>query len=97
MKTALFLLTLSTLTYGAATDLQQDVAPKAANRAFCNVNLMGGFNVTGGRCHFFDEVMTGIVSLEPLTIRCSRVTVTCNRGGQPVEVSMEKPDESETN
>lgn len=65
------------------------------DRAFCQVNLMGGFNVTGGRCRFFDEAMTGIVSLDPLTIRCSRINVSCNRDGKAIETVVQTSESSE--
>jgi len=89
MKIALFVFSLCTLAVAAE---ETRVTPEK-ERAFCNVSVMGGSNVTGGRCRFFDEVMTGIVSLDPLTIRCSTVRVTCNRDGKPVEVSMQNETE----
>ncbi len=85
----LFFLILAVPTILFATDVQRSAA-EPEDRAYCDVNLLGGLNVTGGRCRFFDEVMTGIVSTDPLTVRCSRIRVTCNRQGNPLEVKLEK-------
>ena len=92
MKTIFFLSLLTAVAFGAKSNNSVS-APK--DRAFCNVSMMGGFTTTGGRCRFFDEVMTGIVSLDPLTIRCSRVNVTCNRDGKAFETVVETDETSE--
>lgn len=43
----------------------------------CQVRVGFGHTTSGGRCFSYDEVMTGIQSVDPLMIRCSRLEVTC--------------------
>ncbi|MBI4406095.1 MAG: hypothetical protein HY537_18190 [Deltaproteobacteria bacterium] len=45
----------------------------------CNVRVMFKHNVQGGICPYLDEVMIGVVSLEPLTVRCGRLEAYCPR------------------
>ena len=72
------------------------VAPKinalsqSPERTFCNVNVGFGHPTQGSRCVFTDEVMTGIQSLDPFVILCSRVGVQCTRQeGAAEEVARE--------
>lgn len=67
----------SALAFGAA-ERATEIRAKGLPRG-CSVYLWPGSSVSGGRCVFSDSVMTGIQSVDPLTIRCSRLEVRCNR------------------
>ena len=45
----------------------------------CDVRTYMAHDTTSGRCSYWDEVMVGITRLDPLTIRCARLEVRCNR------------------
>ena len=47
-------------------------------RIRCSVRTYFGYNTTRPKCRWWDEVMIGITSVDPLTIRCARLEVTCN-------------------
>ncbi len=89
MKLLLAMIVLSSFAWGAET------AEKTDERSFCNVSLFSGSSVVGNRCRFFDEVMTGIVRLDPLTIRCSRLNVTCNRDRKVIPVTITEEKEND--
>jgi hypothetical protein len=65
------------------------------SRTNCNVNVWSGMPYQGNRCPFFDQVMTGIEKLDPLTIRCSRMSINCFRGKERVEATLENVESSE--
>jgi hypothetical protein len=45
----------------------------------CNVSTIGSRVYERNRCPYFDEVMVGIVKVEPMTIRCARLRNDCYR------------------
>ncbi len=69
----------------AAPERPQEISAKGLPRG-CSVYLWPGSQVSGGRCVFSDSVMTGIQSVDPLVIRCSRIEVRCTRPkSRPIE------------
>ena len=57
----------------------------SALAADCQVRTYFAHDVSGGRCIFNDEVMVGISKLEPLTVRCAKLEVRCNRPEEAIE------------
>ena len=58
--------------------------------ANCRVNVGFGSLSPGGRC-FSGEVMTGIRSMDPLQIYCSRITVDCPRDEEQTAAENKEP------
>ncbi len=54
---------------------------------YCNVNTYFVQNVSSGQCPYFDQVMVGVRSVNPLVIRCARLIVSCN----------DRPSDNDTN
>lgn len=76
-----FLISVSVL----AQEVEVDVDGK---RIFCDTSLYSAMTTSGGKCSFYDEVMVGIVKLDPLMVRCARIRVTCRSnsdGGEQLE------------
>lgn len=68
------------LSFAAVAETETLVTSKAPSRVGnCQVRIWSAHDVTGGRCTFFDEVMVGIRTVDPLVIRCGRLEVTCSR------------------
>lgn len=74
MKTILALMLCLAPAYATEQEVNFD-----GKRQNCNVRTVGAHDTIGGRCSFWDEVMVGISRLEPLTIKCARLIVTCDR------------------
>jgi len=69
----------------AGPETPQMVSAKGLPRG-CSIYLWPGSPVSGGRCIFSDSVMTGIQTVDPLVIRCSRLEVRCTRAkARPTE------------
>lgn len=47
----------------------------------CKVTTRIPYTTSMGQCHWQDEVMVGISSVDPLFIRCARLEVTCQPDG----------------
>ncbi len=58
----------------------------------CEVRIRYQHDVLGTRCTFYDEVMVGISSLDPLRIRCGVLEVSCNSRDVKKEDSYNLPD-----
>ncbi len=72
MKTILLIL-LFTFSCGAIESVEETTRPITN----CQVMKWGTHQTSGGRCLFSDEVMTGIISVDPLIVQCSMLRVTC--------------------
>jgi len=71
-----FLLAVSSMAHQVSnikTDSPEDLS--------CSTSVSGEYSAQN-RC-FYGDVMTGIRSINPLQIRCSRITVTCYRKSVP--------------
>ena len=78
MKVLILTLCLGTLASANHHEIQVD------GRS-CNVTTYFTQNITGGQCRWYDEVMVGIKSVEPLIIRCARLQVSCTKSSQSPE------------
>lgn len=76
--TGLFLLFLFFFQIKSFSDVQLN-ENESDQRQICIVQTIGAKPVSGSRCHYQDEVMVGVRSLEPLTILCAKLQVMCNR------------------
>ena len=65
-------------------------------RPGCSVRVWSGQPRQGGRCLFSDEVMTGIRSIDPMIILCSRLDVQCRDKVTGNEIPVETDRLSET-
>jgi len=45
----------------------------------CDVRTYFAYTTTRDRCTWRDDVMVGVASVDPLTIRCARLEVTCQK------------------
>ncbi|MCB0416846.1 MAG: hypothetical protein KDD39_04295 [Bdellovibrionales bacterium] len=63
------------ITWVLASAAIAEEAPTKVDTSRCNVRVAYGSSGTS-RC-FFDEVMIGIDSVDPLRVRCGRLEVTC--------------------
>lgn len=80
MKTIILLATLYFVPVLNAAQSQSE-----RQSLYCNTWLMGAHVVQGNRCRFSDEAMVGIESVDPMRIRCARISVRCNRNSVPEE------------
>lgn len=73
MKTWLFALgaVLAAVSVASTTGEHKGIGQR------CDVRTYLAHDVPGSRCNYWDEVMVGIKSVDPLTIRCARLEVTC--------------------
>ena len=76
MKTLILFCVLGITT--TAFSFPVEIQPSDSNRVQrCDARATFARDRLGGRCPFSDEVMVGIRRLDPLTIRCARLEVTC--------------------
>ena len=59
-----------------AQEIEVDIDGK---RTMCTTSLYSAMTTSGGKCRFYDEVMVGIMQMDPLMVRCARIRVTCSR------------------
>ena len=78
MKKLGFLFVLICLTPALASNFETELQI-GDQRGNCTVRTYFEHNVTGNRCRFWDEVMVGITSTDPMVIRCARLDVSCRQ------------------
>ncbi len=76
MKYLFPLLLLTSVTFAAEETIQLKIT--SPEDMYCTTNTYGEYIASGSRC-FYGDVMTGIQSVSPIQIRCSRLTVNCSR------------------
>lgn len=69
-----FLFVVDTTFAGDANHLLPEKA-----RLNCRATTKFATTVGGGRCRFRDEVVIGVVSVDPIIVRCARLDVQCSR------------------
>lgn len=78
------------LSAGALANDSGEGRPLLSQR--CETRTYLAHDTPGSRCNFWDEVMVGIAKLDPLTIRCARLEVTCPSAPLP-EDQKSSPDD----
>ena len=81
MKTVIFG-ALAVLSFGAVANDTLPIQDLKMDDRQCTVRTSFAHTVMTGKCSYWDEVMVGIASLEPLTIRCARLEVTCREAAE---------------
>ena len=64
------------------------------NRVFCNARTWGAHVVNDARCKYWDEVLVGIKSVDPMAVICARLDVSCPN--RPTEKVVQKESVPET-